>query len=126
MKRIIVAIAILVSVAAICLITLKVQTNNIKELLKITDQMEEAYEKNDLENCLKLSYEFVEKFDEKTKLFPLFMRHSDISKIEETAVSLPILLETNNIQHFAPELKRCNNMLKNMADLEMPTPGNIL
>ncbi|MDD2363105.1 MAG: DUF4363 family protein [Oscillospiraceae bacterium] len=126
MKRIIVAAAILIAVATLCIVTLKIQTNNIKELLTITDKMQKAYEDDKIEYCLELSYEFVEKFDKKTNLFPLFMRHSDISKIEEIAVSLPVLLETDNIQHFAPELIKCRIMLKNMADLESPTPENIL
>jgi hypothetical protein len=125
LKRIVVAIAILLFVSTLCVITLNYQTTNIKNLIKITDDMNTAFKNNDLDKCLEQSIEFVDKFKDSTRLFPLFMRHSDVSKIEESVVTLPVLLETNNPQHFAAELEKCKNMLESLADLEIPSLENI-
>ncbi|NLN81246.1 MAG: DUF4363 family protein [Clostridiales bacterium] len=126
MKRVYAAIGILLAVAVLCVTTLKFQSNNIKELILIVEKIEDAYKKDDIESCIELSYEFAEKYKTNTGTFPFFMRHSDVSKIEETIVTLPIMLKTDDIQHFAAELARCKNMLVNMADLEMPSLGNIM
>lgn len=126
MKRIIIAFAILLAVASLCVITLMIQTKSIKELLSTVDRIQQAYDESNFEKCLALSCQFTDQFESETDIFPFFMRHSDVSKIEETAVSLPVLLEAGDTQHFAAELAKCRHMLENMAELETPAPENIM
>mgnify|MGYP000886983806 FL=1 len=125
MKRIYVAIGLLLSVAVLCVITLNIQTKSIQELIETADTMQTALKKKEMEQCLKISYEFVDKYKSSTDKFPYFMRHSEVSKIEENIVALPIMLESNDLQHFAAELAKCKDMLENMADLETPTLEDI-
>ena len=125
MRRLIVAVVILIFVTVLSITTLNAQTKGIKELIEITDQMHETFDNNDIDKCLEMTRDFVDKFKKTTRFFPLFMRHSDVMKIEETVVMLPVFLETDE-SHFVAELIRCKNMLENLAKLEKPSLENIL
>lgn len=125
MKRLIVAVVLLIFVIVLSITTLNAQTKGIKDLIEITDQMHEAFDNKEMDKCLEMSKDFVDKFKKTTRFFPLFMRHSDMMKIEETVVMLPVFLETDE-SHFVAELVRCKNMLSNLAKLEVPSLENIL
>lgn len=126
MKRLIVAVALLLSVAALCTVALVSQNRSVDYLLARMDEMEEAYHAGDLDECLSVSKAFVEEFNERTRFFPFFMRHSDISKIEESAVVLPVMLETGEDAHWLVELTKCRNQLETLSDIEDILPENIL
>ena len=57
MKRLIVAIALLLSVAVLCALSLLSLDRNIDFLLSRIDEMQEAYERDDAGDCLTLSEE---------------------------------------------------------------------
>lgn len=126
MKRVFVSVGILLFVAALCAVTLFIQKSETNKLIRAVDDIRNAYDRGDMDNCLALSEEFVSDFKKRTRLFPYFMRHSDISKIEETASVLPVMIRTGGEQHFAAELAKCRNMLLNLKDFETPVSGNIL
>lgn len=126
MKRIIISFAILSAVASLCAVTLFMQSSEIDKLIVIIDDIKYAYDVNDTKGCLELTEKLNDSFESGTRLFPLFMRHSDISKIEETVSVLPIMLKSGDTQRFASELFKCRGMLTNLADMETPVPENIL
>ena len=126
MKRLIVALAMLLTVTALCTFSLSSLTRNMDYLLADMDEMEDAYHRGDLEECLVLSEKFVEEFEQKTRFFPFFMRHADIAKIEESVVVLPVMLQTGEETHWLSELAKCRNQLEKLADMETITPENIL
>ena len=126
MKRLIVAIALLLSVAVLCALFLLSLDRNIDFLLSRIDEMQEAYERDDAGDCLTLSEEFVQEFDERTRFFPFFMRHSDIAKIEESVIVLPVMLRSGEEAHWTSELAKCRNQLEKLADMETLTLENIL
>ncbi len=126
MKRLIVALALLLSVAALCTAALVTQNRSVDYLLAKMDEMEEAYQDGDLDECLSLSEQFVDEFAERTRFFPFFMRHSDISKIEESVAVLPVMLETGENAHWLAELTKCRNQLETLSDIEDILPENIL
>lgn len=125
MKRLFVAAAILLSVIILCIFTLNLQSKNINFLINIIDEMQQSYDQKDLGKCIEVSHHFKEEFDAKTRFFPFFMRHSDVSKIEDTAVTLPTMLEANDTDHFIVELTKCRSQLEELAKLETPTLENI-
>ncbi len=126
MKRLIVAIALLLSVAVLCALFLLSLDRNIDFLLSRIDEMQEAYERDDAGDCLTLSEKFVQEFDERTRFFPFFMRHSDIAKIEESVIVLPVMLRSGEEAHWTSELAKCRNQLEKLADMETLTLENIL
>lgn len=126
MKRLIVAAALLIAVLAACIVTNNAVNRNTAYLIGLLDRIEEAYTAGSREDCAALTDQFVTEFHEKTRWFPFFMRHADISKIEETAATLPSTLRYEGDDHFASELIRCRNQLEKLAELEQPTPENIL
>lgn len=126
MKRIIIAAVILIFVSAASVFILGFYTKRIDRMVKIADDLQTALDSGDLDKCLTQSHELIDEFKSSSRFFPLFMRHSDIARIEETLVALPVLIETGSTQHFAAELARCKNMLENLAELENPTLENIL
>ena len=82
--------------------------------------------KRQMEACKQEARQFAKDFEEKTKMFPFFLRHADISRIEEIAIPLPVLIEQGDTQHFAAELVRCRSQLSNLSEMELPLAGNIL
>ena len=46
--------------------------------------------------------------------------------IEENVITLPILLEAGDHEHFPAELARCRNQLDKLGELELPSFDNIL
>lgn len=125
MKRLYVAAAILLSVVILCLFTLNLQSKNIHELITIIDEIQQDFNQQDIGKCIEVSYQFKEEFDERTRFFPFFMRHSDVTKIEETVVTLPTMLEADDTEHFIVELTKCRNQLEKLSELETPTLENI-
>jgi len=125
LRRLIVAVVILIFVTVLSITTLNAQTKGIYELIEITDKMQETFDNKEMDKCLEMANDFVDKFQKTTRFFPLFMRHSDVMKIEETVVMLPIFLQTDE-SNFTAELVRCKNMLENLAKLETPSLENIL
>ena len=126
MKRVIAAAVILVLVAAMSFVSVRYQTYNTNKLLKMLDEMKSSFDSKDYETCLEQTYTFTDEFQKRTKYFPFFMRHSDISSIEESVVTLPVMLEEDDVQHFAVEMTKCRTKIEKLGDMENITPDNIL
>lgn len=126
MKRLIVAVVILLSVATLCITSLYMQKGDMQYLMNLTDKMEKLLGQKNWGECVEVSDQFVSEFKERTRLFPFFMRHSDVSQIEEEVVTLPVLLRTGQTDEYAVELAKCRCMLKKLSELETPIPENIL
>lgn len=124
MKRIVVAVTFLAIIGVLSSVTLSMQRTAVNELLDSIDVIQQTLPADE-EEALRQTNRLVEDFHNKTRYFPLFMRHSDISKIEETAVILPVMLQTGEAEHFQAELARCRNMLEKLSELEIPTWENI-
>lgn len=126
MKRTIFAAVLLLLVAGACIMTIQVERRNTTALIEQLDAIEEVFNIGDRAECLEMTEAFADDFVARTKHFTFFMRHSDLTKIEETAVALPVILRTDGNAHFPAELVKCRNQLEKLADLEMPTWDNIL
>ncbi len=125
MKRILFALVILLIVAAMCGTAIIIQKKTVEEFSIMADDIKEAFESEDYETCLVISESFVDEFKTKSRFFPLFMRHSDITRIEETIAALPALLKAGDRHYFACELAKCRYMLSNLSDYESPTLDNL-
>lgn len=126
MKRVLLAFALLTAVAAGCVLSIMTEKRTTDLLIDMTDRIEEAFDAEEFDRALTLTEEFTEEFTKRTKHFTFFMRHSDVSKIEENVITLPILLEAGDHEHFPAELARCRNQLDKLGELELPSFDNIL
>ncbi len=126
MKRVILAFVLLAAVAAGCVFTIMTEKNTTDLLIGMTGEIEQAFDNEEYDRALELTGEFTQEFTRRTRHFTFFMRHSDITKIEENVIMLPILLEAGDHEHFPAELARCRNQLDKLGDLELPTFDNIL
>lgn len=126
MKRLLVALGMLIAVAALCFFSIHIQASNSGYLLACLDEMEESFERQDYAACRSQADTFVKEFESRTRSFTYFLRHADISRIEEVAVPLPVLLKQGDLEHFAAELVRCRSLLETLYEGELPLPQNIL
>lgn len=126
MKRVILAAALLLIVAAGCISSIWLQVHQTDYLLGLLDEISDAYEREDRTTCIVLTDQFADEYVRRTKYFPFFMRHSDLTKIEETAVVLPVMIRKEWDDHFPSELVRCRNQLEKLSELELPELQNIL
>lgn len=126
MKRVILAFVLLAAVAAGCVFSIMTEKNTTDLLIGMTGEIEQAFDNEEYDRALELTGEFTQEFTKRTQHFTFFMRHSDITKIEENVIMLPILLEAGDHEHFPAELARCRNQLDKLGDLELPTFDNIL
>ena len=126
MKRVILAFELLAAVAAGCVFSIMTEKNTTDLLIGMTGEIEQAFDNEEYDRALELTGEFTQEFTRRTRHFTFFMRHSDITKIEENVIMLPILLEAGDHEHFPAELARCRNQLDKLGDLELPTFDNIL
>lgn len=125
MKRLIIAAVLLAAVATVCTVALGIQMNNTRYLLDELEEIQQALDSGNQELCHTLAVDFVDTFQQKTRWFPLFMRHADIQHIEETVVPLPVMLEAGDEGHFAAQLAVCRSQLEKLFDVEKPLTDNI-
>lgn len=126
MKRLLVAAGMLLLVAGVCFFSIHTQTSNIGYLLVSLDRIQETFDKEDYAQCEELARQFVADFEKRTRYFPYFLQHTDVSRIQEIVVPLPVLLQEGDTQHFAAELARCRSQLETLYREELPLPENIL
>ena len=126
MKRVLLAFALLLVVAAGCIFSILTEKNTSDQLIDMADRIEAVFNEGEYDRALELTSEFAEEFTRRTKHFTFFMRHSDISKIEENVITLPILLKAGDHEHFPAEHARCRNQLEKLGELEFPSFDNIL
>ncbi|HPU58073.1 MAG TPA: hypothetical protein PLG48_01010, partial [Candidatus Avimonas sp.] len=61
MRRLIVAVVILIFVTVLSITTLNAQTKGIYELIEITDKMQETFDNKEMDKCLEMANDFVDK-----------------------------------------------------------------
>lgn len=125
-KRFCLALTLLALVAGGCVLSVLHLTRNTTALIAKTQEIEAAFWEKDYDACRTLSESFSREFTDRTRWFPFFMRHEDVSSIEETVITLPLLIKAEDFEHFPAELSRCRTQLQRLKDLEIPYLQNIL
>ncbi len=126
MKRLFIALATLLAVAGLCVVMLVVEKRDLGYLITATEQIEEVLNAGDLAACEEKTKQFVEEFGTHTRVLPFFVRHADITHVEEVVVPLPYLLEEGDDSRFLAELMRCRTMLQRLEESDRITWENIL
>ncbi len=126
MKRVIVAVLLLLLVCIGCTVSIMLQHVVLEEFMTKTEQMEELFKRDDIAKAVDLAESFAKDYADKTRFFSLFLPHSMLTEVEKSVVSLPAILTNGEHKDFVAEVQRCRLLLRKMHDLEMPTLQNIL
>ena len=126
MKRVIVAVVLLLLVCMGCIVSITLQHEVIEEFMDKTQEMETRFTANDTAGAAALAEAFVKDYTDKTRYFSLFLPHSMLTEVEKSVVSLPAILKNGEHKDFVAEVRRCRLLLQKMHDLEIPTLQNVL
>ncbi len=126
MKRLYVAAVIAAVLAASCVGSLFYQRTETNALVAGIDRLAAAYDPTHPEEAIVPTEAFLEEYDRRTALFPMFSRHNTLTDVECELVSLPALLEKGEPLDYAATLLRCRERLCAYYRLELPLLENIL
>ena len=125
MKRIPVAVAVLLLVTGLCVGALWFQQGQTRATISKIDEMLARFDPDRPDESLPDAEALYHAFREKTALFPLFLRHSGLTEIETELKTLPHLLTDGEPKDVPAVLARCRNKLKAIYELERPTIENV-
>ncbi len=126
MKRVIVAVVLLLLVCVGCAVSIALQHAVLEEFLTKTEQMEALFKRDDIAGAVAIAETFTADYREKTRVFSMFLPHSMLTEVEKSVVSLPSILKDGEHKDFVAEVHRCRLLLQKMHDLEIPSLENIL
>lgn len=125
MKRVPVAIALLILVCIGCFVSLHFETKILEDLIDLTKNMENAYLEGDEETALQFAEQLAREFPQKTRGFHFVLHHNEITEIEKTAVSLPLVLKVGERENFPVVTRECRLLLERFLALQKPNLENI-
>ena len=125
MKRIPVAVAVLLLVTGLCVGALWFQQSQTRAMIGQIDEMLARFDPDQPDESLPDADALYRAFREKTALFPLFLRHSGLTEIETELKTLPHLLTIGEPKDVPAVLARCRNKLQTIYELECPTIENV-
>jgi len=126
MKRLYVAIAIAAVLTASCVGALMYQKVETDALIAGIDRLVESFDPQHPEDAVTVTKAFLEEYDRRTAMFPMFSRHNTLTDVECELESLPAILEKGEPLDYAATLLRCRERLCAFYRLELPLPENIL
>lgn len=124
MKRIWIALSLLLAVAAICVGSLWWQ---MKALTRLENSLAHAVMlvEKQAENAAAAVDAFTEDCLSVTETMTFLSRHVDGYPLKESATLLPILLSAEDRNHFFSEAARCTFYIRELRRAEEPLFGNI-
>ena len=126
MKRVYLAIGLLVTTVTLCVVTLFYQQTQIDRLLGQADTLEEAYEKGQTQTCIQQAEQLAHSYEHCTRLFSCFMSHNELNDSLDSVVTLAACLKEDNPEEFLLELAKFRQQLIYMRQIEAPHIRNIL
>ena len=126
MTRIIIAVALLLTVTALSIAALWQQATVTEQLLTDCDRLVALYEAGDMATCQKETTAFSAHLQERMKLFPFFLHHDRLETIYQQAATLPHLINDNDPADYATTVSSLKMQLQILMDSEWPVPENIL
>ncbi len=125
MKRVTVAVLLLLLIVGGCILSIHAQHAVIEEFLQYTHEMEDRFTDNKTDDALALAEKFAGEYTRQTRYFSLFLPHVMLTEVEKSVVSLPAILSSGEHKDFVAEVRRCRLLLQKLHDLEIPTLQNV-
>lgn len=126
MKRLYVAVALLVAVAAICVLSHIYQHRQLDRMLDYIDRIEATARGGDTHHALQLAEEFATTYQRVSNHISCYVPHGELTESRETADLLPSLLRQGNADELWMELARLRSQLRYIQQLDDPSLQNIL
>lgn len=126
MKRVILAVLLLLFICVGCIVSITMQHAVIEEFMAKTEKMESLFKQGDVAMAITTAQEFAADYRDKTRYFSMFLPHITLTEVEKSVVSLPAILTHGEHKDFVAEVRRCRLLLQKMHDLEVPTLQNVL
>lgn len=126
MKRIRIAVILLVLVVGLCIATRQYQHRRVGELLDTLDRIEAACRNGDTTTVALLAEEFATAFDRASNVMDCYVAHDDLAESRETAALLPSLLRQGGEEELSMELHRLREQLTHLQQIDDLLLRNIL
>ena len=126
MKRVILAVLLLLFICVGCIVSITMQHAVIEEFMAKTEELESLFKQGDVALAITTAQGFAADYRDKTRYFSLFLPHNTLTEVEKSVVSLPAILTHGEHKDFVAEVRRCRLLLQKMHDLEVPTLQNVL
>lgn len=126
MKRVILAVLLLLFICVGCIVSITMQHAVIEEFMAKTEEMEALFKQGDVAKAITTAQGFADDYRDKTRYFSMFLPHITLTEVEKSVVSLPAILTHGEHKDFVAEVRRCRLLLQKMHDLEVPTLQNVL
>ena len=125
MKRVYVALVLLLAVTVGCIVSIILETRQFKSMIDTTNEIERCCLADDIARATQLAKGLQQKFATKSDIYALFLHHNMLLEIEESLVVIPYHLRCGEIDHVLSEIARCRLYLETQMETEMPTWDNI-
>ncbi len=125
MKRVLFAVVFLSAIIIGCIVAIRTESKQLREMIAMTYQMEENLKNGNTHEALRLARQLEQEFPQRTKTFHLFLHHNVLNEIEENIATLSAYLEGNDTHEFLAQVNRCRLLLQKQLEAELPTWRNI-
>lgn len=126
MKRLWIAVALLVAVVGLCTTSTIFRHRQTERLLEELEQLEATYEQGDIPRARKMAEELAERYEKVGRILLCYTAHGDMAESMETARLLPTLLELGGGEELSMEITRLREEWNHLKEIDDPTLWNIL
>lgn len=126
MKRLYIAIALLVSVATSCVLTHLYQHRQMDRMLTTLDRIEAAYRGGDADGAVTVAEDFAAEYQRICDRISCYVAHNELRESRETAALLPTLLQERSEEEIYMEIARLRAQLTFVRQVDDPLLQNIL
>jgi len=125
-KRIYVALLLIIISAAVCIAEYRFVSDNAEKYLKQVELIESEYNNNKSNRALELTKEVSKEWSKVTSPMDTLLLHEGVEKIEMNLSKLAIYIEEDDRTGFYTTCKELKNQLSNLRKSEIPNIENII
>ncbi|MBQ3133655.1 MAG: DUF4363 family protein [Clostridia bacterium] len=125
MKRVYIAIGLLVTVCALCVFAVVYLSYQTESMIREMDHLTDIFNPERPEEYLDETKAVIESFRKRAAFLPFFIRQNTLMEIEAELETLPALIEKGEPLDFVGTLSRCQTRLETQLRIELPLPRNI-
>lgn len=126
MKRIYLAVALLLGVAMLCVGAHRYQHVQIDRMLDDLSRIEAAARRGDTDAAVRDARRFAAEYQRVSDWISCYVAHDELRESRETAALIPVLLEDANWEELFLEIARLRAQLNHIRAIDDPLPQNIL
>lgn len=126
MKRLYIALLLLVAVATACFFSHRYLHRQTARMLHALQHIEEQYRNGDTASAIALAEQFAADYQQVSDRISCYVSHSELRESRETAALLPTLMRNGGEEELWMELARLRSQLHHLRQVDDPTLQNIL